>query len=111
MIVSSKIIDISIMKSVVNKTEIDLNRSLMLTKENVRKIKENLKIPGHQIERLINLLIYYKIQTQNDDMPKAYFEEDLRQKIILNRSPFKTRRKLPHITLYGQVPILKDFLL
>jgi len=70
-----------------------------------------LKIPGHQIERLINLLIYYKIQTQNDDMPKAHFEEDLRQKIIVNRSPFKTRRKLPHITLYGQVPVLKDFLL
>ncbi len=39
MIVNSKIIDISIMKPVVNKTEIDLNRSLMLTKENVRKIK------------------------------------------------------------------------
>lgn len=111
MIVNSKIIDISIMKLVINKTEIDLNRSLILTKENVRKIKETLKIPGHQIERLINLLIYYKIQTQNDDMPKAHFEEDLRQKIIFNRSPFKTRRKLPHITLYGQVPILKDFLL
>lgn len=44
-------------------------------------------------------------------MPKAYFEEDLRQKIIINRSPFKTRRKMPHLTLYGKVPNLKDFML
>lgn len=40
-------------------------------------------------------------------MPKAHFEQELRDKIIINRSPFKTRRKLPHITFYGQVPNLK----
>ena len=44
-------------------------------------------------------------------MVKAHFEEELRQKIIVNRSPFKTRRKLPHITFFGQVPNLKDFML
>ncbi len=44
-------------------------------------------------------------------MVKAHFEEELRQKIIINRSPFKTRRKLPHITFFGQVPNLKDFML
>ena len=44
-------------------------------------------------------------------MAQAHFEEDLRQRIIVNRSPFKTRRKLPNITFYGQVPVLKHFLL
>lgn len=44
-------------------------------------------------------------------MPKAHFEQDLRDHIITNRSPFKTRRKLPHITFYGQVPNLKEFFL
>jgi hypothetical protein len=73
----------------------------------VRKLKEELKIPGHQIERLVNIIIYYKIQKQNDDMVKAHFEENLREKIIVNRSPFKTRRRLPHLTMYGQVPNLK----
>jgi histone acetyltransferase 1 len=73
LILNSKIIDISLMKKVINKTEIEENKALLLTKENVRKIKEQLKIPGHQIERLINILIYHKIQSQNEDMPKAYF--------------------------------------
>ena len=73
MILNSKIIDISQMKTVVNKSEIEENRALLLTKDNVRKIKQELKIPGHQIERLINVIIYYKIQKQGDDMPKAHF--------------------------------------
>jgi hypothetical protein len=61
------------MKNVVGRAEIETNRSLILTKENVRRIKEELKIPGHQIERLVNMLIYYKIQKQNDDMARAHF--------------------------------------
>jgi hypothetical protein len=111
MLINNKIIDLEILKPVVNKKEIEENRGLLLTKENVRQIKANLKIPGHQIERLVNLLLYYKIGEQNDDFPKAHFEQDLRDHIIINRSPFKTRRKLPHITFYGQVPNLKEFFL
>ena len=44
-------------------------------------------------------------------MARAHFEEDLKQKIITNRSPFKTRKKMPHLTLYGQVPNLKEFMM
>ena len=82
---------------------------MLLSKENVREIKAKLKIPGHQIERLTNILIYYKIIQQQQDLPKAHFEQNIRDHIITNRSPFKTRRKLPHITFYGQVPNLKEF--
>lgn len=70
-----------------------------------------MKIPGHQIERLINILIFYKINKQNDDMVKSHFEQDIRDKIIINRSPFKTRKRLPHLTMYGNVPNLKDFMM
>lgn len=70
-----------------------------------------MKIPGHQIERLVNLLVYFKVLQQNDDMVRAYFDEDLKEKIISNRSVFKTRRKLPHLTLFGKVPNLKDFMI
>lgn len=45
--------------------------------------------------------MYEKIITAKDDMAKAHFEEYLRQKIIFNRSPFKSRSKLPHITFFG----------
>ena len=99
------------LKKVVTRSEIEENRALLLTKDNVRKIKQELKIPGHQIERLTNIILYSKIQGQNEDMPKAHFEEELRQKIITNRSPFKTRKRMPHLTLYGKVPNLKDFML
>lgn len=44
-------------------------------------------------------------------MNKAHFEEYLRQKIIFNRSPFKSRQKLPHITFFGESPEMKDFYL
>ena len=70
-----------------------------------------MKIPGHQIERLVNILIFYKIDKQNDDMVKSHFEQDIRDKIITNRSPFKTRKRLPHLTMYGNVPNLKDFMM
>jgi hypothetical protein len=40
-------------------------------------------------------------------MARAHFEEYLRQKIIFNRSPFKTRTKLPHITFFGESPEMK----
>lgn len=46
---------------------------MLLTKERVREMKEKLKIPGHQIERLTNIIIYYKIGEQDEDMPKAHF--------------------------------------
>lgn len=46
-------------------------------------------------------MMYSAILDQNDDEPLAHFEEQLRQKIITNLSPFKTRKKLPNITLYG----------
>lgn len=55
--------------------------------------------------------MYEKIVKSNDDMAKAHFEEYLRQKIIFNRSPFKCRSKLPHITFYGESPEMKDFYL
>ena len=79
-----------------------------MAKDTVLRIKEQLKIPGHQIERLANTILYWRV---GDEMAKAHFEEELRQKIITNRSPFKTRRSLPHITLYGKVPVLKEFFL
>ena len=44
-------------------------------------------------------------------MPKAHFEQDLKDKIVTNRSPFKTRKRLPHLTMHGKVPELKDFML
>lgn len=44
-------------------------------------------------------------------MVQAHFEQDIKDKIIINRSPFKTRKKLPHLTMYGKVPNLKDFML
>lgn len=77
MIINSKIIDLAQLnqlKEVVTKNEIDENRASLLTKENLKRIKESLKIPGHQIERLMNILIYYRIQAQKEDMAKAYFE-------------------------------------
>jgi hypothetical protein len=49
MIIKAKIFDVNHMKKVETKKEIDFNRALLLTKENVRRIKEELKIPGHQI--------------------------------------------------------------
>jgi hypothetical protein len=104
-------VDLSLLKKVVDKMEIEENRAVLLSKDNVREIKTRLKIPGHQIERLGNILIYFKIGEQGEDMPKAHFEQGLRDHIITNRSPFKTRRKLPHITFYGQVPNLKEFFL
>jgi hypothetical protein len=58
-------------------------------------------LPGHQIERIAHILIFDKIIGSKDDMAKAHFEEYLRQKIIFNRSPFKSRTKLPHITFFG----------
>ena len=75
MIISSKILDLSILKTVINRQEIEENRAMLLTKERVREIKERLKIPGHQIERLTNIIIYYKIGEQNNDLPKAHFEQ------------------------------------
>jgi len=105
---SKNIFDLSKLKKVANNLDINNNREILLTKENVRLIKESIKIPGHQIERIANLIIYAYLQNQEDnDMAKAYFEEQLRQKIIVNRSPFKTRQKLPHITFFGEVPNLK----
>ena len=68
-------------------------------------------MPGHQIERLTNTILYHKILEQNDDMARAHFEQDIRDHIVTNRSPFKTRRKLPSITFFGQVPNLKEFML
>ncbi len=111
LLLGSKIVDMGLLKKVVDKKEIEENRGLLLSKENVREIKARLKIPGHQVERLANTLIYYGILQQQEDLPKAHFEQGLRDHIITNRSPFKTRRKLPHITFYGQVPNLKEFFL
>lgn len=52
----------------------------------------------------MSILLYSKITGQEDDMARAHFEQYLRQKIIFNRSPFKTRSKLPHITFFGESP-------
>lgn len=53
--------DVSALKDVVQKKEIEENRAILLSKDNVRDIKTKLKIPGHQIERLANILIYHHI--------------------------------------------------
>ncbi len=53
--------DLSKIKKTVDKTQIDENRAALLTKENVRNIKSKLKMPGHQIERLTNTILYHKI--------------------------------------------------
>lgn len=42
-------------------------------------------------------------------MAIAHFEELIRKKVIVNKSPFKTRKRLPNITLFGQNAELKDF--
>ena len=109
LITKSKIFNLEELKPMKTIKEINENRALLLIKDNVRKIKETLKIPGHQIERLTNIFLLYKIQKQNDDMVKAHFEQNIKDKIILNRSPFKTRKRLPHLTMYGKFPNLKDF--
>lgn len=111
MVLKSQLLDVSQLKGICNSKDIEESRSTILGKDSVRSLKQQLKIPGHQIERLINVLIYYKILSQKEDMPRAHFEEDLRQMIIVNRSPFKTRRKMPHLTLYGKVTNLKEFML
>lgn len=49
LILNSKIIDPSLLKKVVDKKEIEENRAILLSKDNVREIKSKLKIPGHQI--------------------------------------------------------------
>ena len=79
-------------------------RDQLLGKEVLREIKLKLKLPGHQMERIAQILVFEKILASNDDMARAHFEEYLRQKIIFNRSPFKSRSKLPHITFFGESP-------
>lgn len=61
LLLESKIVDVSALKDVVQKKEIEENRAILLSKDNVRDIKTKLKIPGHQIERLANILIYHHI--------------------------------------------------
>ena len=73
MIMESGVFQIGKMKVIKDKKGIDQNRNQLLKRDNVRKIKESLKIPGHQIERLVNILIYYQIVKQNDEMAKAHF--------------------------------------
>lgn len=104
MLLDSKLIDLSKLTTAKNNKEINDVRDNILTKEILREIKNKLKLPGHQIERIAHILIYERILKSNDDMAKAHFEEYLRQKIIFNRSPFKSRSKLPHITFYGESP-------
>ncbi len=46
---SAGIFDLSKISKTITKTQIDENRAILLTKDNVRNIKNKLKIPGHQI--------------------------------------------------------------
>ena len=60
----------------------------------------------------MNILLYAKI-IENEgsdpdcDMNKAVFEQYSRDRIIYNRSAFKSRKKLPHISFNGEVPDMK----
>jgi len=65
----------------------------------LRKIKQQIKLPGNQIERLAIILISAKINSQQEnEMMQAHLEEYLRQRIVFNRSAFKSRKKVPHLT-------------
>ena len=44
-------------------------------------------------------------------MAKGYFQEHTRQRIIFNRSAFKSRKKIPHITFSGKLSNMKEFFL
>jgi hypothetical protein len=61
LLLAAGLFDLSKIKKTVDKTQIDENRAALLTKENVRNIKSKLKMPGHQIERLTNTILYHKI--------------------------------------------------
>ena len=77
--------------------------------EIIRKIKQEFKLPGHQIERLVSLAVYSK--TLESEELRAMFEEEMRQKTTLDRSVFKARQQKPYLFVEGAEIDIKQFLL
>jgi hypothetical protein len=74
MILDSKIIDLSTIKVPQTGEEITKVRDKLLGKDVLREIKLKLKLPGHQIERIAQILVFEKILATKDDMARAHFE-------------------------------------
>ena len=74
MTLDSKIINPNTIKVPQNAGEITKVRDQLLGKDVLREIKLKLKLPGHQIERIAQILVFEKILATKDDMARAHFE-------------------------------------
>ena len=59
------------------KTVQDLSKlkSLHTSKEKIRELKAKLKLPGHQIERLVDILIYSRVLSSTEELIRSIFED------------------------------------
>jgi hypothetical protein len=58
MILSNKLLDLSVIPLMKTAEDITKARDLLLSKDALRQIKTKLKLPGHQIERIAHIFLF-----------------------------------------------------